>query len=374
MSSNSINNNPDNGALLNNLKNSVNMDYFDIYMPSIHCLSDQSISSILEQNSISYAEKISIKTESRYITYLDLYNLSKRISFFIKEKIEEKIIVIVYNRDIETIALMLGIVMAGKSYVFLDLSEPKDSIDRKINKISTKVALSSKKCEFNGINVYTISRIFELIEEDFLGKKVEERQKNTPLYIKFSSGTTGAQKAILINDGNLLSLNSNANKIGVITDSVVLLNSTYIFDASVFEMWLPLLNGATIFLNESKLLDHKSLSSIIKSQNITTACITTSLYNQLATINPDCFSGLQYLIAAGEQLKSRYTNPVLAANPNLNLINGYGPTENTVFSTVYRVPEFVSSMMVPIGHPLKNIDVALKSINSDEYLLLRFQQ
>lgn len=121
-----------------------------------------------------------------------------------------------------------------------------------------------------------------------------------------------------------------------------------------FEVFGPLLNGACLYISDKETyLDSDRLKTFIQQNGITTLWLTSSLFNQLSEQNERTFSDLSRLILGGEALSPNHVNRVRNAAPNLALWNGYGPTENTTFSTCFRI-EHEYKHSIPIGRPIAN--------------------
>ena len=101
-----------------------------------------------------------------------------------------------------------------------------------------------------------------------------------------------------------------------------------------------------------------ALQAFLQSSGVDTLFLTTALFNQLARELPNAFSSLRHLIFGGEVADASVVASILASNPPAHLINGYGPTENTTFTTWYEVDEhFNPGRPVPIGRPISNTKV-----------------
>jgi len=106
-------------------------------------------------------------------------------------------------------------------------------------------------------------------------------------------------------------------------------------------------------IDKETVLDPKKLGEALDKNDISIIWLTSALFTQIAEIRTDIFSKLKYLLAGGDVLSVTHINKVRKDNPGLTVINGYGPTENTTFSTTYKVQkEFESS--IPIGKPISN--------------------
>jgi tyrocidine synthetase-3 len=127
-----------------------------------------------------------------------------------------------------------------------------------------------------------------------------------------------------------------------------------VFDAITFEIWGALLNGATLYIVDKEvILDGRALGQELKKNAITILWLTTSLFAQLAEESTSIFSGLKYLLSGGDVLSPLHVNKVRHDYPSLKVINGYGPTENTTFSTTYLI-EKDFEYNIPIGKPISN--------------------
>ena len=112
------------------------------------------------------------------------------------------------------------------------------------------------------------------------------------------------------------------------------------FDAATFEIWGALLHGGClVIVPRSETLSAPALQAFLQSSGVDTLFLTTALFNQLARELPNAFSSLRHLIFGGEVADASVVASILASNPPAHLINGYGPTENTTFTTWYEVDE-----------------------------------
>jgi amino acid adenylation domain-containing protein len=191
--------------------------------------------------------------------------------------------------------------------------------------------------------------------------KVKSDQLSNVIY---TSGSTGKPKGILIEHRGLVRLVRNTNYMKVTAKDVWAQTVDISFDPSTLEIFGALLNGASLCLiNKETLLDTEDLRAVINEQHISMMVLITPLFHEIASIQPGIFSNLHTLIIGGEALNPKHVNKVLANCPGLNIINAYGPTENTVISTTFSMQESVEKML--IGKPMSNSEAYIVGDNND---------
>jgi non-ribosomal peptide synthetase component F len=121
-----------------------------------------------------------------------------------------------------------------------------------------------------------------------------------------------------------------------------------------------LLNGARLIIPQNTLgliSDMRLLTDILKNSNITVLWLTKTLFDQLYLTSSDLFKELRYLIVGGEALNKELVSRLLLSEEKpMNLINGYGPTENSTFSCTFNVTtkDLLKYNTIPIGCALSN--------------------
>jgi amino acid adenylation domain-containing protein len=173
-------------------------------------------------------------------------------------------------------------------------------------------------------------------------------------YLIYTSGTSGQPKGVMVEHRSIVRLVLDTDYIRFGPDDRVLQAGALSFDASTFEIWGPLLNGGRVILPRgTSFLQPGDLRALIRDEGITAMFLTASLFNQIVDEDVHVFDGLRTLLAGGEKVSARAFNLVHAALPSLALKNGYGPTENTTFSTSFQMHGPIDGE-VPIGRPIAN--------------------
>ncbi|TKH95333.1 AMP-binding protein, partial [Bacillus cereus] len=128
------------------------------------------------------------------------------------------------------------------------------------------------------------------------------------------------------------------------------------FDAATFEIWGALLNGAELIgITKDIILSPRSFAEEIKNQGINILFLTPALFNQIVSEVPTAFQSIQYVVLGGDVIDPKAVKQVFKYGSPENLLNGYGPTENTTFSTWYSIQETLEEgKTIPIGRPISN--------------------
>ncbi|WP_275941405.1 AMP-binding protein, partial [Planosporangium flavigriseum] len=137
-----------------------------------------------------------------------------------------------------------------------------------------------------------------------------------------------------------------------------MLHSSLAFDASTYELWVPLLNGGTVVVAPPADLDVETLRRSISEHRVTGLWLTSGLFRAVAQEAPECLAGVREVWTGGDVVPAGAVRRVMEACPGLVVVDGYGPTETTTFATSYRMPDLDAvPEVVPIGRPLDNMRV-----------------
>ena len=318
---------------------------------------EESIVSLFRKVADKLPDHTALVYKGKRITYKELDQRSDRIAYKLMQAgVEpEQCIAIMCNKSPEAYVGLLGILKAQGVYVPINPEYPMNRKEFILKDTKAKILLCN--CEYDPNWDLDIIDLNEEMKDD---SPVEPEMLCTVAkpdqlaYIIYTSGSTGNPKGIMIEHRSVIRLVRNTNFISVDEKDRFLPTSPLEFDASTFEIWMPLLNGAEIWiLDKKEVLSPQILSGFIRDNSITKMWMTAPLFNQMVQIDPCIFSTLEYLIIGGDALSPYHLSIVRKACRDLKIVNGYGPTENTVFSTTFPI-ESEYETRVPIGRPISN--------------------
>ncbi|MGO1002252.1 amino acid adenylation domain-containing protein [Lysobacter sp. CA196] len=185
-------------------------------------------------------------------------------------------------------------------------------------------------------------------------------------YVMYTSGSTGVPKGVAVRQRDVVEFARDRRFAS--GHETVLLHSTHAFDASTYELWVPLLNGGRIVVAPPGVLDVDDFRRLIARHRLSILWLTTGLFHEFAEAAPDLFAGLAQAWTGGEVLSVDTVRRLRARHPHLRLVHCYGPTETTTFAlsgAIAALGEHTHN--VPIGTPLDNrqvyvLDEALRPV------------
>ncbi|QYM60362.1 plipastatin non-ribosomal peptide synthetase PpsC [Bacillus subtilis] len=318
---------------------------------------NETISRLFEMQAEQTPNAVAIVSDTQVFTYENLNSWANQIASVLQIKGvgPDSVVALLTGRTPELIAGMLGILKAGGAYLPIASDLPVERIAYMLSDSGAALLLQSEKTEKQLLDIECEQIIIEGIQKQGETKNVDSSAGPHSLaYIIYTSGSTGKPKGVMIEQRSVIRLVKNSNYITFTPEDRLLMTSSIGFDVGSFEIFGPLLNGAALHLSDQQtFLDSHQLKRYIEHQGITTIWLTSSLFNHLTEQNEQTFSQLKHLIIGGEALSPSHVNRIRNVCPEVSIWNGYGPTENTTFSTCLHIQK-TYELSIPIGRPVGN--------------------
>ncbi|KAK4613002.1 Nonribosomal peptide synthetase [Fulvia fulva] len=326
---------------------------------------ESSIVDIFTETAASCPDHVAIKDITMQLTYNQLHERSDHLARWLRRRglAAETLIAVLAPRSCLATIAFLGILKANLAYVPLDVNAPAGRFETVLSSLPgqkrlvllgadvqiPEMSLTKGSADFAWISAALVQPAEEVSPCD-----IEYPSASSLAYCMFTSGSTGKPKGVKIEHRGVVSMAKHNN----FTIAKTAHLSNLAFDASIWEIFVPLLNGGTVVcIDYLTSLVPDSLCEVIKNERIQAVMITPGLLRQCQEVHPTMFRSLHSLYVVGDRF-----DPIDAVKISHDLdgtvFNAYGPTECTVISTIYEVQKQDSFPNgVPIGKAVSNARV-----------------
>jgi amino acid adenylation domain-containing protein len=282
--------------------------------------------------------KVAVKDDHTSYTYLELDKLSARVMLYLTDAPQHCPVAVKLDRSASVAGVLLGILRSGRSFIPLDPAFPASRIEYILEHSGCKVLID------------------QLDEVLLQTQETDEHTYGDSAYIIYTSGSTGNPKGVEVGQRSVVNfLTSMMREPGIRQNDVLFAVTTYSFDISILEVFLPLVAGATVYMTSNEILsDPAKILKQVQAVRPTILQATPSFYQLLFNAgwkgdkNLKCLCGGDSL---GELLAAKLVESTA------ELWNMYGPTETTIWSTTKRILQPADASN--IGKPVNNTTVLI---------------
>jgi amino acid adenylation domain-containing protein len=310
-------------------------------------------------------QAVAIESRAGTVTYGELNARARAVAFHLLDVGVQPgdIVALSMRRSIDLIVSMLAVLKTGAAYLPLDGSHPaarrrkylQDAAVRHLISDSDPAELSDSGCQIIAVKAMARPSRSACSEAALQYPSAPDDRA----YVMFTSGSTGEAKGVVVPHRAVTRLVVNTNYIQISPADKILQLSPLSFDASTFEIWGALLNGATLVLSSSDCVDPNAIRSDVATSGVTIMWLTAALFHLIVDTCAAAMRPVHTLLAGGDVLNPRVVNRLFDMIPGITLINGYGPTENTTFTCCHRMTcsNRPPRDGVPIGRPISGTEV-----------------
>ncbi|MDD4919571.1 MAG: amino acid adenylation domain-containing protein [Bacteroidales bacterium] len=308
---------------------------------------------LFRENARKYPQNKAVADKSGYLTYetLDLYSDRLAAELAAQGVTKDSFVAVMMSRRKEFPVSIVAVQKAGGAYVPMDSEYPNDRLLYMLENSESKVLITerkiyeSKKKEGD----FHADRVLFVDEFDFEKDRTLNVQPPVPediAYMIYTSGSTGKPKGVMIRHLSLAAkVHWQVHDLEITPKDANICHPSFSFDASVDDLFGPLAGGALVhILSEDMRQNMVELYRYTVDNHITGGSFSTQfgleLVNQFEL-------PLRYIVMGGEKM-------VPVKKRNVQIINGYGPTEFTVCSSYHKVDQARDTENIPIGKPVPN--------------------
>ncbi|MDM3856894.1 MAG: amino acid adenylation domain-containing protein [Aphanizomenon gracile PMC649.10] len=332
---------------------------------------DKCIHQVFEEQVQKTPDAVAIVFANQSLTYTQLNKRANQLAhYLIKQGLQlGDYVGICIERSLEMVISLLGILKAGGAYLPLDPQYPIERLSWMLTDARPPVLLTQKHIVeqlpiLAETEIICLESVTENINQESQENSLVRYQAENLAYIMYTSGSTGKPKGVCIRHQSVVSLVKATNYVNLNAEAVFLQLAPISFDASTFEIWGSLLNGAKLAIAPPHHSSLEELGQIIQQYQVTTLWLTASLFHIMVDERIEDLQPVRQLLAGGDILSISHIQKLLNQFPQCQVINGYGPTENTTFTCCFPITtETKIGLSVPIGRPIANSKVYILDAN-----------
>ncbi|MVT11424.1 non-ribosomal peptide synthetase [Chitinophaga tropicalis] len=305
---------------------------------------DKTLMTLFEEQVVRTPDQVALMFNGNSFTYRELNERANQLGRYLRQQYRvgpNDLVGVRMRRSEQMIISLLGVLKSGAAYLPVDPDYPQERIDYMLEDSNCKMLLDAASLKH-----------FSTVADNYSRENLAMVNQPADLvYVIYTSGSTGSPKGVMIENGNLVNYLIAINDVYRLKgDERILQTSNFSFDASVEQIFLSLVSGATLYVITADLLiDDVALNAFIQENAITHLHAVPAILDKIAV---EYSASLRRIISAGEDCPSSLLN---RWHSRVNFYNKYGPTEATISSVIFQADRQMPMLSkVPIGRPVSN--------------------
>ncbi|SEP94881.1 non-ribosomal peptide synthetase [Lentzea albida] len=295
-------------------------------------------------------DRVAVVSGGARVSYADLVGRADRVAtaLIAGGAGPEQVVGVHLERSVDAVVALLGVLKSGAAYLPLPVGHPADRL-RYLVEDSGATLLVTNADHLSSVPAGRTVVLDDLPETSTPPPRVAVEPTNLA-YVVYTSGTTGRPKGVGVTHEGVANLvGPHQSYVHFGPDEVFLQLAPLAFDASAFEIWGALANGATLVLSAPSYDAIEDLPSVLVRERVTTLLLTPALFHVLQDTRPEALDGVRRLIVGGDVMSTRHAAAHRARAAGNSLSNVYGPTEASTLVSAHPVH---GGERAPIGAPI----------------------
>lgn len=323
----------------------------------------QTVTEVFRGIANKYSDKIAVRFGDQVMTYAELDRRSDALAAMLAASGVRpgRLVGISSHRSLSLMVAVLGVMKAGAGYVPFDVSLPEDRLRFMARDTGITVLLGD--CPPAAQEGVRIIHWTEFPQAPAAAPAVEIDGESIA-YVMFTSGTTGVPKGVVLPHRSIIRMLRDTDWLEMSDETVTLHSSAFAFDTSIIDLFASLLHGGTLVVPPDGALSISQLADAIQSHGVNTLWLTSGLFHAVADLRPETFASVKQVIVGGDVVSPAHVGRVMAACPEVAVIDGYGPTESNV-TNAHKVTQADLSrgMPLPIGRAIPGTQIYILDEN-----------
>lgn len=324
-------------------------------------------------------EKTAYSNGTESLDFREVYEQSRAVGTYLHQNgIYKEPVVVFMKKHPKTVAAFFGVITGGDYYVPIDVEMPEMRIKLILENVKSKLMIcddatreTAEKFGYDGQIVSYDEIIHTAADAGALREIYEKAIDTDPIYIVFTSGSTGIPKGVAACHRSVIDYIEQLSEVLAFDETTVFGNQTPLYvDACLKELYPTLKFGATTYLIDKELfMFPMKLVAFLNQYRINTVCWVVSALTMVSAFGALAMEKPEYLrlVAFGsEAFPIKQFQKWREALPDAKFVNLYGPTEGTGMCCYYIVDrDFAPGETIPIGRPFKNTEIILLKENNE---------